>query len=170
MAIGALSGGRMIPYGRRLSMIITSLIGIVGTGFTLIENYSILLLGRVILGFSAGTLGTIVIRMIGEYVPASKKSMCVGIYATAQNLAAFLALCSAMILPKDDETVKLEDDGRWRYILGLPLVLYAWILFGFFVLMRYDSPTFYIAKGMKKEAIASIHMVYKTKGSQYIAE
>ena len=83
MAIGALSGGRMIPYGRRLSMIITSLIGIVGTGFTLIEVYTLLLLGRVILGFSAGTLGTIVIRMIGEYVPASKKSMCVGIYATA---------------------------------------------------------------------------------------
>ena len=71
MMLGALSGGKMIPYGRRLSMIITSVCGLIGTSLCLIENFALFLIGRVIFGFAAGAQGTIVIRMIKEYVPIS---------------------------------------------------------------------------------------------------
>ena len=71
MAIGAFCGGKIIPFGRRLSMILTSLIGSAGVGLTMIQNFYVLLVGRVILGFTSGSQGVIVVRMINEYVPAT---------------------------------------------------------------------------------------------------
>ena len=61
----------MIPFGRRFSMIVTSLIGSAGVGLTMIENFYVLLLGRVVLGFTSGSQGVIVVRMINEFVPAA---------------------------------------------------------------------------------------------------
>ena len=71
MAIGAFSGGKMIPAGRRLCMILTSLLGCIGVGLVMIENFYFLLIGRVVIGFTSGSQGVIVIRMINEYVPKS---------------------------------------------------------------------------------------------------
>lgn len=89
----------MIPYGRRLSMILTSVCGLIGISLCLIENFYLLLIGRVIYGFASGAQGTIVIRMIKEYVPTSKTSKYVAIYAVSQNFASLIALCSALMLP-----------------------------------------------------------------------
>ena len=55
MAIGAFTGGKIIPYGRRLAMILANSVGIIGVSLTMIENFYALLLGRVIWGFSAGS-------------------------------------------------------------------------------------------------------------------
>ena len=55
MALGAFSAGKIIPYGRRLAMILTSIIGIVGVGLTLIQNFTALLFGRVVFGFATGS-------------------------------------------------------------------------------------------------------------------
>ena len=54
MAFGAFAAGKLIPHGRRLAMMLTSLIGIVGVGLTLIQNFPLLLLGRVVFGFATG--------------------------------------------------------------------------------------------------------------------
>ena len=80
MAIGAFTAGKVIPYGRRLSMIFASTVGIVGVSLTLIQNFYLLLLGRIIWGFAAGAEGVISIRMIGEYVPAHMAKYSVGIF------------------------------------------------------------------------------------------
>ena len=162
MMLGALSGGKMIPYGRRLSMILTSVCGMIGVSLCLIEYFTLFLIGRVIFGFAAGAQGTIVIRMIKEYVPTSKTSKYVAIFAVSQCSASFIALTSAAILPNNKDVVALEADGRWRLIIGFPLILYSWILIGFLFLMPFDSPKFYAAKGMRIEAIHSIHKVFKT--------
>ena len=55
MALGAFSAGKMIPYGRRLAMILTSIVGIAGVGLMQIENFTALLFGRILLGFATGS-------------------------------------------------------------------------------------------------------------------
>ena len=104
MAIGAGSAGQMIPFGRRLSMIMTSLVGITGVSLTMIENFYILLIGRVLLGFAAGSQGAIAIRMIGEYVPPDMRKYGVGIYMVFSNFSSLIALFGGLILPKNSDT------------------------------------------------------------------
>ena len=41
----------------------------------------------------------------------------------------------------------MEENTNWRLIFGFPLVYYSLILFGLLVVMRYDTPTFYVARG-----------------------
>ena len=82
--MGAFSGGKLMAMGRRKALILTGLIGIFGVGLTLIENFYVLIFGRVIWGFAAGSHGAVIIRMIDEYMPARLASSCVGVYAMAE--------------------------------------------------------------------------------------
>ena len=170
MAAGAFTGGKIIPYGRRLAMIFTSLIGCFGVGLTMIENFYVLLIGRIFFGFATGSQGVIVIRMINEYVPDSIASICFGIFVAMQNFSAFIALLFGLILPKDTDTAALDENKSWRLIFAVPFIFFGMILFGFLVIIRHDSPKYYISKGDRAMAIHAIHSVYKTNGSDYLAE
>ena len=160
----------MIPFGRRLSMILTSLVGIAGVSLTMIFNFYILLVGRVLLGFAAGSQGAIAIRMIGEYLPKHMKRYGVGIFMVFSNLSSLIALFSGLILPKNTDTEALKDNKTWRIIFAVPYIFYTALLFGFLVVMRQDSPKYYISKGDRQAAIKAIHWVYKTDGKDYLAE
>ena len=150
----------MIPFGRRLSMILTSLVGVVGVSLTMIFNFYILLVGRVLLGFAAGSQGAIAIRMIGEYLPKHMRRYGVGIFMVFSNFSSLIALFSGLILPKNTDTEALKDNKTWRIIFAVPYIFYVALLFGFLVVMRLDSPKYYISKGDRKLAIKSIHWVY----------
>ena len=110
MAIGALAGGKMIPYGRRLAMILMAIVGSIGVILTLIQNFYVLLIGRVIFGFAAGSQGVIVIRMIDDYAPENLKSICFGLFQATGNLGIFLVMLGGLILPKDTDTKGLEKN------------------------------------------------------------
>jgi len=69
MAIGAFASGKLMPYGRRLTMIIVAAIGAIGSGLTLILNFYVFNFGRILVGFAAGAQGATVVRMITEYMP-----------------------------------------------------------------------------------------------------
>ena len=134
-------------------MIMTSLVGITGVSLTMIENFYILLVGRVLLGFAAGSQGAIAIRMIGEYVPPDMKKYGVGIFMVFSNLSSLIALFSGLILPKNSDTEALEENKTWRIIFAVPYLFYISLLFGFLVGMRQDSPKYYISRGEREKAI-----------------
>ena len=72
LAAGAFSAGKMIPYGRRKTMMLTSIIGIVGVSLTLVQEFYIFNIGRILYGFASGAQGTTVIRMIVEFMPEKR--------------------------------------------------------------------------------------------------
>lgn len=139
--------------GRRLTMMITSAVGIVGVALTLIQNFYVFNVGRILYGFAAGAQGATVVRMIVEFMPEKRQSTCIGVFAMSQNLAALLAMFSAFILPKNDDIAGLEDNGTWRLILALPGVLFTFIIIGFAFFFRTDSPKYYVQKGDHENAI-----------------
>ena len=63
----------------------------------------------------------------------------------------------------------MEDNKTWRLIFGFPLLLYVIIIFGFMVVIRYDSPTYYVARGDTAKAREVVHQIYKTEGNEYLA-
>ena len=81
-----------------------------GAGLTLIQNFYILVLGRIIYGFCAGSVSTIGVRMIVESVPPTWLSACMGLWTAMQNLGAFIPLLFGLILPKDNDTEALEQN------------------------------------------------------------
>ena len=99
-------------------------------------------------------------RMIEEYVPESIKSMCFGIFVSSLSFGGLIATSSGLLLPKDTDKEALEQNQTWRIIFGFPLVFYAIILFGFLLIIRHDSPKYYISKGDRVKAIHAIHQVY----------
>lgn len=117
-------------------MIIASLIGAVGSGIMLVENFYCLCLGRLMFGFTGGVYGVTIIRSIFEYVPVKWQSGCVGVFVVSQNVGSFFALCSGLILPKDNDIAGQLADENWRYVFALPLVFFALILLGFMFVIR----------------------------------
>ena len=71
MAIGALTGGKLMTIGRRISIIICDVIGIIGASITLYFNYPAMIAGRFVLGISAGLISSIIPRYIEDTVPNS---------------------------------------------------------------------------------------------------
>ena len=107
-----------------------------------------LLLGRVIYGLAVGVESVCMPRYIEEYVPLRKYSLCIAIYAFSMNIGTLFALTSAIMLPKDTDTVALEDDQViWRCILGIPLFNFTLSTIGFLTIIRFNGPSFYLSQG-----------------------
>ena len=85
-------------------MLLFNLVGIIGVSMTLIEDYWVLLLGRVIYGLAVGVESVCMPRYVEEYAPLRWYSLCIAIYAFSMNIGTLFALTSAIFLPKDDDT------------------------------------------------------------------
>lgn len=162
MAVGSMLAGKLIPAGRRLTLLLTSLIGSIGVGITMIEEFYLLLLGRLILGYAAGVYGAVVVRMINENVPPSWLSASMGVFTATQMFGSFIALISGLVLPNQENYQELLDNQSWRIIFALPLVSFTIISVSFLIVFRYDSPMYYLAKNDRKNALNAIHAAYET--------
>ena len=70
VAIGAITGGKIISHGRRKSVLVFSIVSIVGSLLSLVPNLAVILIGRLIFGFGAGVIVTASPKIIEETVPA----------------------------------------------------------------------------------------------------
>ena len=129
-----------------------------------------LLLGRIILGFSGGSLTVIGCRFIYEFVPVKRQNECIAFFFVNVNFGSFIALCSSVVLPKDDDTEDQLSNKTWRLIFGFPLIMFSYILLCLTFLFRNDSPTYYLSKSQRKNALKAVHKMYKTGGAEYLAE
>ena len=128
-------------------MLIMLAVGIVGVSMTLIENFYMLIFGRVVYGLSVGVSSVCMPRYVEEFVPLHKYGICIALYAFSMNIGTLIALTSAIILPKDDDTDAILDcHVTWRLILGFPLFLYVCQAIGF-LYINFDGPSFYLACG-----------------------
>ena len=75
----------------------------------------------------------------------------------------------ALILPEEKDEEGLAADKKWRILFGLPILMYTLMLIGFILIIRYDSPKYYMSADRKQSAIRSIHKIYRTEGSDRIA-
>ena len=69
MTIGATLAGKILKIGRRRTIFLCCVIGMLGVAITLIEKFNMMVLGRVIFGFACGIQTVATPRYIEEYVP-----------------------------------------------------------------------------------------------------
>ena len=64
-------------------MIITSVVGLTGVCMTLVMNFYVFNVGRLLYGIAGGAQGVIGVRMLVELMPNDKLSTCIAIYGTS---------------------------------------------------------------------------------------
>mmetsp|Transcript_22397 Transcript_22397/g.27553 ORF Transcript_22397/g.27553 Transcript_22397/m.27553 type:complete len:158 (+) Transcript_22397:138-611(+) len=103
LSCGALCGAKVIPIGRRKTMLIFNVMGVFGVAICMVENFYMLLLGRIIYGFAVGVESVAMPRFLDEVVPLRIYDLCIGLYVVGINVGYVFALDSAVLLPPDEQ-------------------------------------------------------------------
>lgn len=158
--LGAISGGQVIRMGRRLTFILASVIGLVGCMISMFEYLNLILLGRFIYGIGCGLLSIACGRFLEETVPEHLISFYQPIFMTSTAVGTMMSLLLGAGLPDDSNPIAQMDDGFWRVILGMPMLLQVASILSMIFYIRYDSIRFSIGRQNYIEAREMIRQVY----------
>jgi sugar porter (SP) family MFS transporter len=141
--IGALGAGRVSDWiGRRLTVLITALVFIVGVllaAFT--PTYPTLLVARIIIGLAVGSASMVVPLYIGEIVPPRLR----GGLVSLNQLAITVGILGSYLIDYG-----LSGTGNWRLMFGLAAIPAAALFLG--MLFQKESPHWLIRQGRDDEA------------------
>ena len=141
LALGAVIGGRIIENNRRAPIIIFNWIAMIGCMISIIENFTIVCIGRFMFGFSTGVLIIAAPKILEETVPDYylKRG-----YGASTNLFAMGGLMINMLLcskiPSNGlDTKTLDVDNFWKFIYLLPILSCSISFLMFVFVHQYDS-------------------------------
>ncbi len=120
--IGALFISKMSDrYGRKRIYILNMLILLIGTIIVIFSNsYAMIIIGRIIQGFSAGGIFPMSSAIIGESFPVQKRGTALGV------ISAFFGF--AFILGPFIGGLILQFGWQWLFIIDLPVILLIIVL------------------------------------------
>ena len=151
----------MVKYGRRNALVLSALIGIVGTAITIYDNsFWAIIIGRLIYGFSVGIIAIAMPRLMEESVPSNLVGFYGGLYCLSFAAATLLAYALAVFLPPDDDIEGLKETHVTQVVFGLPIVFYVIQLILQFTYFRRDSVKFLLLNGKQFEAEQEIMKIY----------
>lgn len=141
--IGTLIGGPLADrFGRKIMLIIASLVFIFGVGCILITNSFLdLLLSRFLLGIGVGIIAVAVPLYVAELVPADDR----GKYVTFFQLFLTLGILLAFFVD-----LAFTPSGNWRAMFAVVLLPALILLLGAFRLP--ESPRWLVANGKPEKA------------------
>ncbi|XP_065670487.1 solute carrier family 2, facilitated glucose transporter member 10 isoform X4 [Hydra vulgaris] len=142
--IGSLTGGFLLDrFGRKIVIIMNAFFYIIG-GLTLTfsGSYSILLIGRFIVGFAVALSAVSDCVYISEIAPMKRRGSLVSLNEFGITIGILLAYLTSFLLIT-------KKDG-WRYMFGiscLPAALQAFVMF-----FLPESPRWLLINGQEKKA------------------
>lgn len=156
-AIAAISGGRLSDrLGRRATLILTSLIFIVGALFCAFAgSFRMLLFGRTIVGLGIGLASTTVPVYISEVSPPKARGWQVSLF----QLAITVGILSAYLVD-----YAFAGSGGWRWMLGLAAV--PGVILGLGMLYLPESPRWLVKRGQPGKALQILTRIRGTSAVQ----
>ena len=141
VALGAILASKIIETSRRGPILIFNWIAMIGCMVSIIENFTIICIGRFIFGFSTGILLIAAPKVLEESIP--NKYMWKG-YGATTNIFVMLAIMMNMLLstmiPETGLNTKTKDvDCFWQVIYLLPMATSALSLMMFLLNHNTDS-------------------------------
>lgn len=147
--IGAILGSIIVlplaERGRRLALIVISIIIIFATALTMVMNFFALVIGRLIVGMCVGAYVSVCPIYVGEISPASISGPLGSLGGMGVSTGFVIAFTIPFILPLPDEPAALTTD-LWRVVFMVPAIFGLLTIFMFLVFFRYDTPIFYKKK------------------------
>jgi len=131
MALGAVGGGVLMKIGRRKAIFVACGIGMIGILTTQNFNFTSLMIGRFIYGYSVGLFSSICPRVLEETSPPHIYESVAATFCFSQTIGTISAYSLGSLLPADTDTDALMATERWRVIYAYyPLSLYILVILG----------------------------------------
>ena len=157
---GSLVGGRFIPYGRRLCLIVFNVFSAISVTLTMFLNLPAICIGRYFYGLCCGVFSVAGPKMLDETVPIHLNSS----FGTATNTflsgGIMLAIVLGSLLPEGDDVQGQLDDGNWRVLYGFSYLCNFITIFFFTFFFKEESISFNISRGNDEQALSLIKKVY----------
>ena len=102
MTIGSFGGGILMSHGRRRTIILSLLIGLLGNIVTYYFNFYVIMIGRFLFGISTGIFSSTIIRFINETVPFHIADSFSVVYVFISTVGSIIAFSFGSVLPGDD--------------------------------------------------------------------
>lgn len=170
-ALGSITGGSIIKYGRRRVLLIANIIGIASNLVMLYFNWYVLLAGRVAFGFATGIAGCCINKFIQETVPQHLYESLGVSFLFAQCCGNIVAFSLGELLPDDKDTEALKATNRWMFIYTwVPAAFQVFSILGLLLVVKEDSIQFLVQNERYEEARAHIMRVYSQVETESDAE
>ena len=165
LGFGSVFGGILMKIGRRHSLMIANITGLVGvalTAGTFYRSIPLLMVGRFVFGFAGGLISSIGPRLIEESVPAHLYGQLAITFNLGMNTGTIFSFAWAEVLPSDEDIAALESTNLWIFpYLVFPSLLFIITLLGQTFIVTEDSIKFLIVNKKEEEARAQIRKMYK---------
>lgn len=156
---GSLTSGPILRiHGRRTSFFIYNLISVVGLILSTILNEYIIILGRILVGISAGAYSSLIAIYVNEYVPYEISGAC----GVSIEMTYALGICISYVigfgLPKPED--QTHDNCWWRVMFLFPI---CFVITNQLMLMFYfncDTPKYLVLKNKKEIAFNVLKEIY----------
>lgn len=165
--IGALFGGIIsgkiasMKIGRRGSIMLYHLIGLIGSLISIIGNTPSFIIGRFIVGFVVGAFSTVVPLFIKEFIPVEMIGKGGMIYFALFCLGLLSGFCLGFKLPSDINLID-PSDSWWRLMMLFPSIFGFLNVLLFVFIYKNDTPMFLvIQRNDIASARNSLKFIYK---------
>lgn len=141
-ALGALLGGKLADtLGRKGSLLVCACLFFFGALICAIApNVTIMVVGRILLGFGVGAAAATVPLYLAEMAPVDRRGRMVTINELMIVTGQFLAFAMNALLD-----AVIQDPHVWRWMLGIATIPAIGLFVGMFFLP--DSPRWYAVRG-----------------------
>ncbi len=114
IAIGSVFGGDFVKQGRRSTIINFNILGLIGSGLSVVMNFYVICAGRVLLGFTCGVLLCATPKSLDEVIP----NKLTGVFGTSTNIMIPISFLILMILANNmpDEKALLLTNKFWMIL------------------------------------------------------
>eukprot|EP01056_Protomagalhaensia_sp_Gyna25_P003773 Protomagalhaensia_sp_Gyna_25__3772@NODE_338_length_3821_cov_81_673718_g264_i0_p2_GENE_NODE_338_length_3821_cov_81_673718_g264_i0NODE_338_length_3821_cov_81_673718_g264_i0_p2_ORF_typecomplete_len537_score65_32Sugar_tr/PF00083_24/5_7e97MFS_1/PF07690_16/3_2e19MFS_1/PF07690_16/3_6e11MFS_3/PF05977_13/1_2e06MFS_3/PF05977_13/0_016MFS_2/PF13347_6/1_3e03MFS_2/PF13347_6/6_3e09MFS_2/PF13347_6/5_3TRI12/PF06609_13/1_4e08TRI12/PF06609_13/1_8e02MFS_4/PF06779_14/0_012MFS_1_like/PF12832_7/0_61MFS_1_like/PF12832_ len=161
-AVGSMSGGLFLEFGRRGMMLIANVVFILGIITSCCANsFSALLWARLLVGYSVGLISFIVPTYMSEMTPKDVRGRYGVFHQLFITIGILIGTLIGLPLPlaaalpgamDADKTMPVFAKVWWRVMLGIgiiPVLLSSYLLGKVYV---FETPHYYVEKGLYTDA------------------
>ena len=172
---GSIGSEFVVGKGRRLLIIISALIGLVGGLMQINMGYNTVLAGKIICGFAAGSILTGASIYMSETIPVERRNS----YGFCLNLGVTLGISlitfSGFGLPTEDAGEEvLATTNAWLYIVLLSPIVNTLILILWMFVIRVEPYEYCVKnehkRGMKTVIYQNLKSIYKIGDNDELAK
>jgi len=152
--------------GNRNTLMVVDILGLIGTGLTMIENFPVIIIGRFIQGLGIGTNQVI----IQDYLPTIAPKV-LGRRLYIYNMLIFpfagtIAGALGLVGPSRPE----GHLWRWRFLLALAAVVNIYRLLALTFIFKQETPGDLIKHGKNEEAYKVMKKIYLDNYEEHFQE
>jgi MFS family permease len=170
ITLGATIAGVMLKSGRRKAMLVFPLIGVLGSVLSVLDSYTVMILGKFLFGLGAGVCITVAPKVLEETIPpeyfdkfgfGAMTNVGVDIMILLNTIMVLLMPQEGHKWPTKDGKVQvtkeiLAQSDLYKYLYLVPVPLFGIAFLLAIMCFRRETPGFYLLKKNKEQAVRAL--------------